>query len=86
MDHQQRENLVTKRREFSHRSMIFGALFLITFVVTVFVDIVEVLQYFDLVSGWSFITLEIGAAITSANVVPLLLMGMSISADMNRNN
>ena len=85
MDHQQRENLATKGRRSSLRSVLFGALFIIAFVLAVFVDIIGVLQYFNLISGWPLTTLEMGAGITSANVVPLLLMGMSISLDMNQN-
>ena len=84
MDYQQRENLATKRRGPSLRSMLFGTLFIIAFVLAVFVDIIGVLQHFDIVSGWPPTTLEMGAVITSASAVPLLLMGMSISADMNQ--
>jgi hypothetical protein len=73
-----------KRREFSLRSMLFGAVFIVALVVAFIIVLAEV-QYFGLVSGLPPTTLEIGAAITTATVVPFLLMGMSISADMNRN-
>ena len=73
-----------KRREFSLRSMLFGAVFIVALVVAIIIVLAEVLQYFGLVSGLPPTTLEIGAAITTATVVPFLLMGMSISADMNR--
>ena len=73
-----------KRREFSVRSMLLGAVFIVAFIVAIFIDLAGLLQYFNLVSGLPTTTLEIGAAITAATVVPLLLMGMSISTDGNK--
>ena len=74
-----------KRREFSPRSMLFGAVFIVALGAAIIIDLAGVLQYFGLFSGLPPTTSEIGAAITTATVVPFLLMGMSISADMNRN-
>jgi hypothetical protein len=73
-----------KRREFSLRSMLLGAVFIVTFIVAIFIDLAALLQYFNLVSWLPPTTLEMGAAITAATVVPLLVMGMSISADGNK--
>jgi hypothetical protein len=64
--------------------MLFGAVFIVAFGVAIIIILAEVLQYFGLVSGLPPTMLEIGAAITAATVVPFFLMGMSISADMNR--
>ena len=76
-------NTTTKRHGFSVRSLIFGALFLIAFVAAVFVDLAAVLQYFNVLNGNASATLLIGAMITAVTCIPLLLTGMSISADMN---
>ena len=73
-----------KLRELSLPSMLLGAVFIVALVVAVFIDLAGVLQYFNLVSGLPPTTLEIGAAITAATVVPLLAMGMSISAMGNK--
>lgn len=85
MDYQQREVLTTKRREFSRQSVLLGTLFIIALVVAVFADLDGVLQYVTLVTGSPLTTLEMGAIITSASAVLFLAMGMSISADMDRN-
>ena len=73
-----------KRREFSLRSMLFGAVFIVALGAAIIIDLAGMLQYFGLFSAFPPTTLEIGAAITTATVVPFLLMGMSISADMHR--
>lgn len=70
-----------KRRELSLRTLLLGAVFIITFIVAIFIDLAGVLQYFNLVSGLPQTTLETGAAITAATIVPLLMTGMSISID-----
>ena len=67
--------------ELSLRTLLLGAVFIITFIVAIFVDMAGVLQYFNLVSGLPQTTLETGAAITAATIVPLLMTGMSISID-----
>ncbi len=64
--------------------MLLGAVFIVAFIVAIFIDLAGLLQYFNLVSGLPPTTLEMGAAITAATVVPLLVMGMSISSDGNK--
>ena len=74
-----------KHREFSHRSQLFIALFVITIVAAVFVDLTGLLEYFNLVSASSPTSImEIGALISAASAVPFLVMGMSISTDRNK--
>ena len=86
MDYQQREVFTTKRREFSRQSVLLGALFIITFLVAVFVDLDGVLQFFTRTSGSPRTTLEMGAIISAVSAIPFLAMGMSISVDtMDRN-
>jgi hypothetical protein len=62
------------RHEFSVLSMLLGAVFIITFVVAIFIDLAGFLQY---------VGPEIGAVITAATIFPFLAMGLSISADLN---
>jgi membrane-bound ClpP family serine protease len=85
MDYQQREVFRAKLHKFSRQTVLFGALFIITLVVAVFVGLDGVLEYFKLVTGSPLTTLEMGAIIFSACVAPFLAMGMSITADMDRN-
>ena len=79
-----RKILAATRREFSRRTVLFGALFIVTLVVAFFVDLDGVLEYYRLVTGSPLATLEMGAIISSASAVPFLAMGMSICADMDR--
>ena len=73
----------TMRREFSARSMLLHAVFVITFVAAGLTDLAGFLQYIGLVSGLPGNVLEMGAIMTAATGVPLLAMGMSFSADLN---
>ena len=74
-----------KHREFSRRSQLLIALFVITIVTAVFVDMTGLLEYFNFVSASSpTSTLEMGALISAASAVPFLVMGMSISTDQNK--
>ena len=73
-----------ERHEFTVQSKILIAVFTITFVAAVFVDLAGLLQYSGLVSGLPRTILEIGATITAVLSFPLLAMGMSISVDMLR--
>ena len=75
-----------ERHELTVRSKLLVAVFIITFVVAVFVDLAGFPQYSGLVSGLPSAILEIGATITAAPSFPLLAMGMSISVDMLRTN
>jgi len=74
------------RSEFSHRSLLFLAVFVITLVTAVVVALAGLLQYFNVLSGDAPSTLLIAAMISAATCIPLLLTGMSISADMNNPN
>ena len=74
----------SERHEFTVRSKLLIAVFIITFVAAVFVDLAGLLQYSGLVSGLPSTILEIGATITAVLSFPLLAMGMSISVDMLR--
>ena len=71
------------RREFSPRSMLFGAIFTIMLVVAIVVDLAALLQFSGLVSGLPHNILEIGGSLTALTILPLLVMGMSISVDLN---
>jgi len=73
-----------ERREFTVQSKLLIAVFIITFVAAVFVDLAGLLQYSGLVSGLPSTILQIGATIAAAIVFPLLAMGMSISVDTLR--
>ena len=79
----QQKEAFPKRGEFSRRSVAFGALFIVTAVVAVFVDLVAVMHYFNIIGRMSPITLETGAIISLASAIPFLAMGMSISDDMD---
>ncbi len=85
MHDQLRKVFTGKRREFGRRSVLFGALFILTLVIAAFVDLDGVLEYYKLMRGSAPATLEMGAVISMASAVPFLAMGMSISADMHRN-
>ena len=74
-----------KPHEFSHQSLLLAAVFIVALVVAFIIVLAVVLQYFGLVSGLPPTTVEIGATILALTIAPLLLMGMSISADMDRN-
>ena len=72
-----------ERHGFSRLSVLLISLFAIAFTVAVVVDLAALLQSLNLVKGSWQTTLETGAAISAAIVVPFLAMGMSISADQN---
>ena len=77
------KKLAALRREFSPRSMLFGAIFTIKLVVAIVVDLAALLQFSGLVSGLPHNILEIGGSLTALTILPLLVMGMSISVDLN---
>lgn len=68
-------------REFSRRTVIFGGVCVLTFVVASFVDIDALLEYFRVIKGATASTLEDAAMISMVCAVPFLATGMSISAD-----
>jgi len=69
--------------ELSVRSRVLVALSTIVFGVAVVVDLAALLQYVGLVHGLPLTILEIGAMLTAATILPLTVMGMSISGDLN---
>jgi hypothetical protein len=78
-----------RHREFSIRSMLCGAVFIIMLVAAVIVDLAALLQFSGLISGLpanilKTSILEIGGILTALTIFPLLAMGMSISMDQNR--
>jgi cytochrome b561 len=73
-----------RHREFSIRSMLFSAVFIIMPVSAVIVDLAALLQFSGFVSGLPQNVLEIGGILTALTIFPLLAMGMSISMDQNR--
>jgi hypothetical protein len=81
-----RHILSPTRYGFSVKSVLIGAVFIVTLAVAVFIDADALLEYFSLISGPVNSTLELGGIITAAAAIPLLAMGMSIADDeMHRN-
>ncbi len=78
-----RQLLKMHHDDFGVRSRLLVVLFMIVFVIAVVVDFAAVLQYVGLVSGLPLTILELGASITAATIFPLIVMGMSISGDLN---
>jgi len=52
-------------------------------VVAIVVDLAALLQFSGLVSRLPHNILEIGGSLTALTILPLLVMGMSISVDLN---
>jgi len=69
--------------EFSPRSMLFSAVFVIMLAAAIIVDLAALLQLSGLISGLPLNILEIGGILTALTIFPLLVMGMSISVDWN---
>ena len=67
-----KKKLAALRREFSPRSMLFGAVFTIMLVVAIVVDLAALLQFSGLVSGLPQNVLEIGGILTALTIFPLL--------------
>ena len=68
--------------------MLFSAVFTIMLVAAVIVDLAALLQFSGLISGLpanilKTSILEIGGILTALTIFPLLVMGMSISVDLN---
>jgi hypothetical protein len=79
-----KDTTAAPHREFSLRSRLFAAVFIIMLVGAVIVDLAALLQFSGVVSGLSQKVLEIGGVLTTATALPLLAMGMSISMDEHR--
>jgi len=84
MDYRQRNGFLSLRHEFSRRSLLWGALFILAIVVGTFVDVDALLDYLKVLHGSASETVEFGAVLFAASAVPFLAMGMSISADSRR--
>jgi hypothetical protein len=69
--------------EFSLRSMLFGAVFIIMFVAAVIIDLAALLRFSGPVNGLPANILEMAGVLTGLTILPLLLMGMSVSVDLN---
>ena len=63
--------------------MLFGAVFVIMLAAAIIVDLAAFLQLSGLISGLPLNILEIGGILTALTIFPLLVMGMSISLDLN---
>jgi len=63
--------------------MLFGAVFVIMLAAAIIVDLAAFLQLSGLISGLPLNILEIGGILTALTIFPLLVMGMSISVDLN---
>jgi len=63
--------------------MLFGAVFVIMLAAAIIVDLAALLQLSGLISGLPLNILEIGGILTALTIFPLLVMGMSISVDLN---
>lgn len=84
MVYRQRNGCSSLRHEFSRRTLLWGALFILAIVVGTFVDIDALLDYLKVLHGSASEAVEFGAVIFAASAVPFLAMGMSISADSRR--
>ena len=69
--------------ELSKQSTLLIAIFAVVFALAILIDVAALLQYFGLVSGLPLRVLEIGSSATALTIVPLVVMGMSISSDLN---
>jgi hypothetical protein len=61
--------------------MAIGALFSVTLVAALCVDVDALLEYFRIIGGAPGSALELGGILTAASAAPLLAMGMSIADD-----
>jgi len=84
MDYRQRNVFSPLRHEFSRRTLLWGALFILAIIAGSYVDIDALLDYLKVLHGSASDTVELGAMIFAASIVPFLAMGMSISADSRR--
>jgi hypothetical protein len=66
---------------FSRKSLLLGAVFIVTLAAAIFIDADALMEYFKVVGGPANSTLELGGIITAAAIIPLLAMGMCIADD-----
>jgi ABC-type proline/glycine betaine transport system permease subunit len=81
MNYRQRSAPARTHREFSRKSVIVAAVFSVTLGVAVLADAAAVLAYHNFMRSLPGVSLEMGAIITAACIIPLLAMGMSIAED-----
>ena len=76
------KSLVAIRHEYSAHSMLWVIIFTAVFALAILIDVAALLQYVGVVSGLPARILEVGSAATALTIVPLVVMGMSISSDL----
>jgi hypothetical protein len=79
-----KKHLAALRHEHSAHSTLWVVIFTVVFAAAVVVDLAGLLQYAGLVGGLPARILEIGGSLTAIVIFPLIVMGMSISHDLNR--
>ena len=68
---------------FSKQSTLWIVIFAAVFVAAVVIDLAGLLQYAGLIGSLPARILEIGGSITALAIFPLIVMGLSISHDLN---
>jgi hypothetical protein len=81
MDSRHRNIFLPRGLNLSRKSLVIGALFGVTLVAAVCVDVDALLEYFRIIAGAPGSALELGGILTTASAAPLLAMGMSIADD-----
>jgi hypothetical protein len=71
-------------RDFSAQSTLLIGIFAVVFAAAVVIDLAALLQFAGLVGGLPLHILEIAGSLTALTILPLLVMGLSISSDLNR--
>jgi hypothetical protein len=70
-------------RDFSRQSALLAGIFAVFFIAAVLIDLAALLQFAGLVSGLPLRILEIGGIVTAIAIFPLIVLGFSISNDLN---
>lgn len=81
MSYQQRSDRAASQNRPSRKSLVLAAVFIAALVVAAFADTDALLEYYKFLRGLPGVSLETGAIITAACIIPLLAMGMSIAED-----
>ena len=84
MNSRLRKLFATQYNEYSLQTVLLALAFVALLVIAFFVDFDALLRYFKLLSGSSTSIMEVGAVISLTCAIPFLAMGMSISADAQR--
>ena len=77
-------HLLQLDRDFSRQSTLLAGIFAVVFIAAVLIDLAALLQFAGLVSGLPLRILEAGGIVTAFAIFPLIVLGMSISSDLNR--